>query len=200
MIPVEFAVSGEVAEGYRLTGEIDRSTETIKVAGTEHVLAGIDRIIVPESVLDVTGLEENLVKEINLRNYLPSGVQTARDEENTTLKVTVYIEPILQRNYKVSANNIQILNVPSGLWATVEQQYSIYDLLVSGLQVDLDMIEEPSIKGSLDIGAWMEEEGITKLPPGVYYIPAQISLPENVNQKPIEIRVTITDSSELEEE
>ena len=100
--------------------------------------------------------------------------------------------------YKVNANNIQILNVPFGLWATLEQQYTIYDLLVSGLEADLNTIEEPSIKGSLDVGAWMEEEGINELVPGVYYIPAQISLPENVNQKPIEIRVTITDSSELE--
>ena len=198
-VPIEFSVVGEPQDGYLMTGQVESSVSEVKVAGTEAALAGINVITIPESVFDVDGATGDYVKRINLRSYLPSGVQIARDEENTSMEVKVYIEPVVEVDYKVSADNIAIYNVPLGLDAEIEQEYSIYDLVATGLAADLEKIEEQKIAGSIDVAKWMETQELSELSAGVYYIPVNLVLPENVEQNVIEVRVTFYSETDAEE-
>ena len=190
-VPVVYQVTGEPAEGYRLTGEVRHNVEAITIAAQDPLLNTVNAITIPDIVFDVSGMTEDLEKEINLRNYLPSGVIFASEEENTALTVKVGIQPEIERTYKVLSNNISIQNVPEGFTAYVEQEYSVYDLNVLGLEKDLSDIVESQLSGTVDVAAWMEEIELTELIPSHYYIPMDITLPDGVEQMaPVEVRVT----------
>lgn len=89
-VPVKIAVSGTPVEGYRMTGETTVEPGRITVAGKKSTLEAVSAISIPSSELNVTGRTNNLVKTIDLRNYLPSGVELA-EGESETVKVTVEI-------------------------------------------------------------------------------------------------------------
>lgn len=190
-VPVVYKVMGEPAEGYRLTGEVHHTVDTVTIAAQDTLLAGVNAVTIPEPIFDISGMTENYEREINLRNYLPSGVIFAAQEDETTLKVTVGIEPEEERNYKILSSNINLQNIPEGFDAYIEQEYSVYDLYVVGLEKDLAAVVEGRLGGTVDIAAWMEEAEITELIPSHYYIPMDITLPEGVDQiAPVEVRVT----------
>lgn len=89
-VPVKIAVSGTPVEGYRMTGETTVEPGRITIAGKKSTLEAVSAISIPSSELNVTGRTNNLVKTIDLRNYLPSGVELA-EGESETVKVTVEI-------------------------------------------------------------------------------------------------------------
>lgn len=196
-VPVEFSVSGEVRDGYRLTGVTESSLETIKVAGSDAVLANLTSIVIPAEELDVTDLTEDLVKEINLKSYLPNGVAIANDVTDWTTRVTVAIEREVEKSFKMRAGNITIANVPEGVTYETAASYEVYDVPVAGLNGEISLIEESALKGTVDVAKWMEEENMEALNPGTYYIPADITLPEGVElTAPVEVRVTFTAKAE----
>ncbi len=199
-VPVEFEVSGEVAEGYLFTGDVKCDVESVKIAGTDAALAGVNSIRVPSHELDITGLRNNLVKQVNLRNYLPSGVQVAKDGGNADVQVTAYIEPVVSLDLKVMSENIAIINVPAGWKAEIEEAYQVYDLRVQGLNKTVTSIVEANLRGTADVQAWMSEQELENLRSESYYIPVKMDLPDGVNVSvPVEARVTFSVLEEIDE-
>ena len=198
-VPVIFETTGEVAEGYRITGEIESSIQEIKIAGSESVLNSVNNIVVPAAVLDVTGLTEDYTEDINLRSYLPSGVQVARDVTNTTATVKITVEQEIEQTLKMMSGNVNIINVPDDITFETAQDHEIYDVPVVGLERDLDSIDEAKLEAVVDVGAWLEAENIDiDTLHGTYYIPAEVELPEGVfTTAPVEIRISFTEQEEL---
>lgn len=193
-VPIEYSVSGEVMDGYRITEDmIESGKGEIKLAGTDSALSYVNSIVIPSGVLDMTERTEDLVQEINLRNYLPTGVQIAKDEEESKVTIRVGVEEVLKRTYKMLSGNIQVINVPDGFEVQTAEAHEIYDVNVEGLNGELNLIQESTLAGVVDVAAWMEAEDINTLKEGTYYIPAVISLPDGVNlSQPTEIEVTFT--------
>lgn len=192
-VPVEFEVSGEVAEGYLFTGEVVCDVESVKLAGTDAALSGVNSVNIPAEVLDMTGLSENLVKQVNLKSYLPSNIQIAKDGGNGVAHITAYIEPEVSLDLKVKSDNIAIINLPEGWKAEIEEPYLIYDLRVEGLDRNVSSIVEDVLRGTVDVQAWMEKQELEKLLPDSYYIPVEMILPDGVNVSvPVEARVTFS--------
>ena len=190
-VPIEYSVSGDTADGYRLSGKNSISKETVKLAGTDSALYGVNSIVIPEGVLDVDDLTADLVKDISLRSYLPEGVQIAKDETETKVTISIGIEEVLERTYKMTAGNVQVTNVPEGYLIETAEAHEVYDVNVAGLLDELNQVQENQLSAVVDIGAWMEDEEITELQEGTYYIPAQMTLPEGVELLgPVEIRIT----------
>lgn len=198
-VPVEFSVMGEVRDGYRMTGVIESSLETIKVAGPDAVLNSLTSIVIPAEELDVTDMTEDLVKSVNLKNYLPSGVAVANDVTDWNAEVRVAIEREVEKTFKMRSGNVTIANVPEGMSYETAASYEIYDVPVVGLNGEISQIVESALRGTVDVAKWMEEEDMDTLSSGTYYIPADIVLPEGVElTSPVEVRVTFT-AQEAEE-
>ena len=91
-ITMNFFTTGEVAEGYRLSGSIVSDPETISVAGRSGVLSDVDSIDIESDVLDVSGRRTDLITTIDVTKFLPAGLTLADPEFDGQVRVTVGVE------------------------------------------------------------------------------------------------------------
>ena len=70
-VPFELKASGIPAEGYLATGEVKLDPEKVLLAGTVSTLSNVSKIVIPETELDITDAESDVVNEINIKKYLP---------------------------------------------------------------------------------------------------------------------------------
>lgn len=101
-LPLNFEVSGTVADGYRFTG-VECDVKNISVVGLKSVLASLNTLTVPAESLNVDDAKTDIVKTIDLEDLLPAGVSlvgTGRHEIN----VTMTVERLEDRVYTVDVN------------------------------------------------------------------------------------------------
>ncbi len=196
-IPVNFGVTGNPASGFRYTGEIDGNGASVKVAGKASAIRNISSVEVPEEVLDITDMTESLVKEVDIRQYLPDGVFLA-DPADAVRTITVHIQGEASRRIEVQEEKIEIINTPQGYSASFPGQNEKIYLNIVGLSGDLSAILQDDIAGTIDIEKWMRQQGIEELEPGLYTIEVDFILPEKVSQ-PSPVRVTLEITKEGEE-
>ncbi len=196
-IPVNFGVTGEPASGFRYTGEIDGNGIAVKVAGKANAIRNISSIEVPEEILDITDMTESLVKEVDIRQYLPDGVFLA-DPSDAVRTVTVHIQGEASRRIEVREEKIGIINTPEGYNASFSGQNEKIYLNIVGLSEDLSAISPDDIAGTIDIENWMQQQGIEELESGLYTIEVNFILPEEVSQ-PNPVRATLEITKEGEE-
>ena len=100
---LDFEVSGQVADGYRFTG-VECDVKSVPVIGLKSVLASLNTITIPGESLNLDGARTNMVRTIDINEYLPVGVSlagTGRHEINVTLTV----EQLKERVYTVEVND-----------------------------------------------------------------------------------------------
>ena len=73
-VPLEFEAKGEPADGYVLTG-VESSLDNVRIKGEAATLNTVSKITIPQEVLDISGLTEDLTTTVDISSYLPS--QTA---------------------------------------------------------------------------------------------------------------------------
>ena len=174
------------------TGEVTSSVSTVKIAGTASTLAGISAITIPEERMNITGQSGDLVDIINLKDYLPSNVRLADKNFDGKITATVYIEPVETQELSVPAENITVSGVPEGMEAEITTVADTYDITVSGLERDVSVLRDNTVTGVLDLGKWMEDNGVEELTPGNYTLPVTFNLSENItieNDVKIHIRL-----------
>lgn len=196
-VPVRYEVTGTPAAGYRETGVLESTPDTVKIAGSASVLSGIGSITIPEELLNVTGQTEDLLCVYDIRDYLPDGVALAKDGFNGTVSVTVYIEKEVQKRMSVSSGNIHVVNLPEGFTAERNDDETVYDLQVTGLNAEISLLNESAVRGTVDIGAWMAEQGMEELVPGTYDIPVDFGFVEEITvDRPVSLHLVITKNEE----
>ncbi len=181
-IPVTYTVMGEPAEGYMATGEVNATVEKILIAGPSASLSNISELVVPVEELDITGATEDFVAEINLRRLLTGGVTFADKEFGGKTIVTVHVEEIVEKDLEIDNLNIQVINKPYGRIVEYSENVEIPNLVIRGLDRYVSVVDAESIRGIVDIAAWMEEQQMTEMPSGTYQIPIRFELPKNVEQ------------------
>lgn len=179
-VPVEIEYMGVPEDGYMATGEVTSSVSTVKIAGTASTLAGISAITIPEERMNITGQSGDLVDIINLKDYLPSNVRLADKNFDGKITATVYIEPVETQELSVPTENITVSGVPEGMKAEITTVADTYDITVSGLERDVSVLRDNTVTGVLDLGKWMEDNGVEELTPGNYTIPVTFNLSENI--------------------
>ena len=179
-VPVEIEYMGVPEDGYMATGEVTSSVSTVKIAGTASTLAGISAITIPEERMNITGQSGDLVDIINLKDYLPSNVRLADKNFDGKITATVYIEPVDTKELSVPAENITVSGVPEGMEAEITTVADTYDITVSGLERDVSVLRDNTVTGVLDLGKWLEDNGVEELTPGNYTIPVTFNLSENI--------------------
>lgn len=192
-VPVEVNYMGIPAEGYMATGDVLSEPDTIMVAGTSRVLSGVSKISIPGEALNITGESSDMTAIIDLRDYLPNNVILADDDFNGMITATIYIEPIVEKELEIPADNIEVINLPEGFEAKMEEEIEQYTLQVSGLGKYINPLRATEIRGAVDIAAWMADKEITELDEGSYTIPITFELGSGVNTEKISMTVTIAE-------
>lgn len=175
-IPVNFNVSGSPAAGYRQTGEVETSGNTVTIAGKANVIKNIYSIEVP---LDITDRTENLVAQIDLRQYLPDNVSLANSSD-AYRTATVYIEQEVSRALFIREDRVRVINLPEGYNASISGLDETVTLEVGGLSEDVSDLQASGIIGTVDIEKWMQQQGMERPEPGFYTVGVEFNLPEGI--------------------
>ena len=123
--------------------------------------------------------EENVTASIDLEDYLPDGVIFAEEDFDGLVDVTVYVGQEMRRPFTVAVRNIHVTGLPAGLEAEIFDPAEECSITLIGLASELDADNVNTLETSVDIAAWMTDEGLAELEPGYYRMPLSISLPEN---------------------
>lgn len=183
-VPIELEVAGTPAKGYMATGRVVSDPITVKVAGSAYNLIRVGSIVIPAEEMDITGVEEDVVNIIDIREYLPDNIKLAESSFNGKITATAYIEPIEEKMLMVPAENVKVANLPEGFAAEItESAEAAFTLAVSGLNAYIEPLDQESVTGTVNVGAWMEENGIETLREGSYTIPITFALNEAITIK-----------------
>lgn len=197
-VPVELATTGTPANGYMATGRVESNPPTVEIAGSAYNLIRISSINVPAENLDLTGADNDVIQVIDIREYLPDNVKIANASFNGKITATAYVEPIVEKNLRVSVQDVVVTAVPEGFEAEInesaEQEFS---LEVSGLDQYIAPLRQDAVRGAVDIGAWMREQGMETLKAGTYTIPVTFMLDEEITlHNPPSVKIVIREIEE----
>ena len=175
-VPINYTVSGSPAAGFRETGEIDVSGNSVTITGRASVLRNVSSIEIP---LDITDRTEDLVMQIDLRQYLPDNVSLA-DTADAYRTATVYIEQEVSRILQIREERIRIINSPEGYNTSISGLEETISLEVSGLSEEVSALQASSISGIVDVEKWMQQQGMEQPEPGFYTVEVDFNLPEGI--------------------
>lgn len=149
-IPLVVSATGSPAVGYECTG-VELSKSSISVEGED--ISSIDSITLPNDLLDITDAKEDVVKDIDISQYLPSDIRLVNDDDKN-ITVTAKIEKHITKVVSVPIGNFVMSNLSD------EYEATFLDEKVTVTLVDLasvvDEINEDNIRGYVDMSGVSE--------------------------------------------
>lgn len=195
-VQVHFNISGEPAQGFRATGEIEGNDSTVVLAGKSNVIRGVSSIEIPAEVLDITDQTEDYTAEVDIREYLPDNLFLA-NAADAVKTVTVRIEPEVSKKLEIRGEKVRVTNVPEGYNASIAGLEESFVIEVIGLSKDVAGLQASSISGVVDIQKWMLQQGMEKPEPGYYTVNVDFGLPSEVTVlEPVEVSLHISEKEE----
>ena len=196
-VPLRFEVDGEPADGYGLTGVVTSDIETVRIAGRRSALNSVNEVVIPAEAFDVTDIDEDMTTEIDLCDYLPDSVQMADKRTTVPANVTIGVERETTSDYTLRAEDVMISNVPEGLECELSGLEEEYTVSVTGIRSVMSTLSAGSLEASLDVTAWMHEQGIRELLPGRYTVSLQYNNPEYTElDRPVTAVMTVSEVTE----
>jgi len=191
-VPIEVDYSGVPENGYLVTDEITVEPSSVVIAGRASAIENASKVVIPADRINISGANSDVVEIVRIRDILPENTKLADTSFNGRVTVTIGIEPKSDKSVELSTERITLLNVPEGVNATVNGDQARIITRLSGLSDNLSSIHSLILKGTVDVGKWMEDNGLTTLEPGVYTMPVQLEIPGEVTvENDISVRVTV---------
>ena len=191
-VDIIYKYTGEPAEGYTVIGEPVADRTAVYIAGRQSALNKVDRIVIPESELDITGRDQNLNTTLNLKEFLPEGVRIVNigdDDFDGKINVSVEIRELIDRTFAIPIGNLKVVNLPKDLEAEVlletngaeeDSGKAVLEITVRGIADSYTNVVPKDLQGTIDVGAFMEKAGVTEITPGVFRMEVQMELPEGL--------------------
>lgn len=151
-LTLDFQAAGTVAAGYRFTG-VSCDVKTVPVVGLKSVLAPVHTIVIPGSHLDITGARANVVKTVNLEEFLPEGV-TIAGSNGHEIQVTMLVERLEERTYTIESKELLYEGEQDDL--VYRPVNDTINIRVRGLKEDLDSLTIHPDKVVVDVSALTE--------------------------------------------
>lgn len=204
-VPLKFTVQGKPKEGYVVRRQMTKVPEKVKIAGRKSVLDSVSEINVADAALTVDGLSDDMTTVVNIRKYLPNGVQLAETSFDGNVSVTVGIEPLVTKEYDIPVKNFAVGNAPDGYEVYIREfenkEIKDYTISVSGVEDDIRKIKENDVIGVVDMQNIAETQGITEWTAGSYVGEITFNLSEGVILKaPYSLTVVLVDQNKETEE
>lgn len=196
-IPLRFAASGTPANGYRATGVVSSSPESVLLAGKGSVLRNLSVIEIPDTEIDITGATGDVTTTVDIKPYLSGSVEMADADFDGNVSVTVNVEQEVTRSITISESNIMIENLPEqyeGVISTYEEEFPIQ---VRGLAEEVNALDASQIRGVVDINRLLETGVIEELGEGYYDVNLSFNLPDTVSlRENITVRLNIRERND----
>lgn len=194
-VPVEYEATGIPAEGYAYTGMIEASIDKVQIAGETKVLNRINKIVVNGSAMDISSASQDVVKNIELKDFLPDGIVFVNGTASKT-EVVIKVENYVNKAINLNTSNLRVMNLPNGIVSRWVEE-SMTQLEIRGLRANVDMVSENNIHGVVDLREYMENNGLTELAPGEYVVPIKFELGSDIQVvKSPSIRIEIHSADE----
>ncbi|MCR5674262.1 MAG: hypothetical protein K6G16_00990 [Lachnospiraceae bacterium] len=188
-VPITVRLTGEPAEGYLLTGNVEVTPDSVLLAGKGANLQNLEELTLSDSNLfDVGGLTTDLATSVNIRSMLPSGVSLGDSDFSGQVSVKAEIAKAVTREIEVPVSQIHKVNVPDGIQATIQTPDTDGDgtgdgviaVSVQGLSNQVNALNARDITGTVDIGALAERLGVEKPDKGAYTVAVDLALPQGI--------------------
>lgn len=160
-VPVHYAVTGEPAQGYKITG-FTANMESVNVAASRENLDKLTSIDIPAGTIDFSGLTENKVFEVALASYLPTGYRIVSSE--SMLRISADVEPYVDKDIELRMSDINVTNLDKKLICRLESTAGndTVKIRIRGTKDDIDAVDVQNL------GAAVSLEGRKK---GSYVVP-----------------------------
>lgn len=196
-VPLRFDIDGEPAEGYGLNGMVTSDVQTVRIAGRRSAVGSVNEIVIPSEAFAISEASEDTTVRIDVCDYLPEGVQMADKSTALPVHVTIGVERETTATYTLRADDVRIVNVPEGLTCELKGLDEEYAVSVVGIRSAMSNVSARNLTASLDIAAWMAEQEMQELRPGVYPVTLQYNNPEYTRlEQPITATLTVLEVTE----
>ncbi len=159
-VTLSASYSGSPAEGYAATGAISINPQTIMVAGSGSTFKSLTNIEIPGDVLPVNSAEGNVVYEVDINDYLPSGIRLASSDFDGIVTITLHVGALENTTIDVPTANISIINVPEGFDAALVDIGGSKRIEIRGLSEDLASVDVTRLTGVIDASSMTPRERI----------------------------------------
>lgn len=180
-IPLVFDTSRiHAADGYEFS-KITYEPQEVNVSGRQDVLKEIEKIEIPSSALEMSGIKEKTEKVVDISSYLPEDLELAEENAGSVV-VTVFVEKDGSKTFEVTAASLTVENLNKGLVL----EYRTAEALEAQVRGPKDILETIKIDEhvSIDLKDYKE--------PGTYEVPVDVKLPEHcVLEKPMKVSVVL---------
>lgn len=170
-VPVTYKTKGTPADGYGVSG-IDQAVTEAVIAGTEDALRDVNSIDVPDSAIDVSGLNADKIFHVRLSSYLPGNITVMSEG---VVNVTVRIYPVSEREISVPVTGIVLSNLPQGYNISFGDVTAV-NITVTGEQSVLTSLTVTGIIPTIDLSGIKEGDNTLRLK---VTLPANCTLKQN---------------------
>ena len=159
-VGISASFTGTPADGYMATGGVSIEPSSVVVAGSGSSYRKLENIVIPEDAIPISGALGNVVYELNINDYLPSGIRLADPDYDGTVKVTVHVGALENTLLDIPISNITIINVPEGFSASVVDIGGPKRIEVRGLADALASVDGSRVTGIIDASSMTPRERI----------------------------------------
>ena len=178
-VPIEVDTSDvSAAEGYKL-GKITVEPQEVEITGDKTTLAGVSKICIPASALQLDNLTQMTDNTIDISSYIPSGVSLTEQNANKVV-VSIPVQQPGAKTFEVSTNSIVVNNIAEGLSISYGSTVDL-EIQIKGPGDALNLFS-PAKKVSIDLKKYTNA--------GTYTVPVSVELPDGcslVNNVNVEI-------------
>ena len=146
-VPIEVAVTGDVADGYAIAGEVEYSPSTVLIAGEEADLRPVRSIQIDD--IDVEGRDADYTLTVDIDNYLPTGIVIL--DGTNDIDITVHIEPLIERTLTIRSSNITIDGKQDGFSYTLPTDENQIEITLRGLTRDIESLSVTDLEPVIDV-------------------------------------------------
>lgn len=186
-VPINVTFADTPAEGYISSGKVVCVPENVMLAGRRSVLDSISALNISDPSLTLKDKDKDVTTIINIKKYLPSGIQFADQLFSGNISVTAGIEPITTKKLEIPVRNFAAGNKPDDMDVTIKEfepeAVKNYTIEISGTAADVEAISANDIIGVIDMDKLLKQYDMTQWAEGSYVGEITFNLPDTVKLK-----------------
>ena len=152
-IPISSGFSGTPATGYGTTGTVITEPSSVVIAGKGENYDDMEVVYVSPDNISVDGATSDVQTEVNISDYLPTGVIFADPEFDPNVKVTIGIAQNQRKVIDVPLSNITIENIPEGYAVNIVDIGATFPVEIQGIGDAYDRYSGDLAIGKIDATA-----------------------------------------------
>ncbi|MBE5850567.1 MAG: hypothetical protein E7298_10480 [Lachnospiraceae bacterium] len=152
-IPISSGYSGTPATGYGSTGSVITEPSSVVIAGKGENYDDMDVVYISPDKVSVDGASADVQTEVNISDYLPTGVIFADSEFDPNVKVTIGIDQNQRKVIDVPLSNITVENIPDGYVVNIVDIGATLPVEIQGIGDAYDRYSGDLAIGKIDAAA-----------------------------------------------